>query len=340
MTLRTVIAGCGVIAPVHLSAAHQVKGMTYTGAFDADASRSAALASRYALGRVYGSWADVLADEAVDAVDLCLPHHLHHPLTLQALAAGKHVLCEKPLANTTAQAAEMIAAAARAGRTLMPVHNRIFAPTLARLGEIITAGALGDLYMIKTLGIEPPSTVGVRPWLNQHKLGGGGVTLAQTIHFAYLCRHFMGDVRRVGCLHGRRMLPAMDDEDTAIILLQFASGSIGEMTSTFAQEVGGHDHRVTVYGAAGMATANQNSLVVTSVELYGDDQPHEEARHAAHDYTGEFAAVLDDFARAALGDGPPIVSALDGLRAVEIIEASARAAHDDRFVSLPLDQGI
>ena len=82
MTLRTVIAGCGVIAPVHLSAAHQVKGMTYTGAFDADASRSAALASRYALGRVYGSWADVLADEAVEAVDLCLPHHLHHPLTL------------------------------------------------------------------------------------------------------------------------------------------------------------------------------------------------------------------------------------------------------------------
>src|SRR5436305_6962178 len=110
----------------------------------------------------------------------------------------------------------MAAAAARAGRVLMPVHNRVFVPTLARLKEIVDAGALGEVYLIKTLGIEPPVTVEVRPWLKQHSLGGGGVTLAQTVHFAYLCRHLMGDVRRVGCLHGRRMLAAMEDEDTAI----------------------------------------------------------------------------------------------------------------------------
>ena len=333
--LRVAVVGCGVIAPIHVGSAHPGARLAYVGAFDSDEQRAAALAGRFALPRAYSEWSAVLADESVDAVDLCVPHHLHHPLALQALAAGKHVLVEKPLATTTAEAAEMVEAAREARRVLLPVHNRVFVPTLVRLRELVAGGALGEVYLIKTLGIEPPETVSVRPWLAQHRYGGGGVTMAQTIHFAYLCRFLMGDVQHVTSLHGRRLVAGMEDEDTAVILLQFASGSLGELTSTFAQQAGGHEHRVTVYGTQGTATATHSRLQVAAPALYGDALPHEallleDTMHA------DFTAVLADFARAALGEGPSAVSALDGLRAVEIIEAAALAARERRVVDLPL----
>ncbi len=337
MTVHTVVVGCGIIAPIHLTAAREQGSVEFAGAFDADVARAEEVARRFQLSRVYASWADILADKTVDAVDLCLPHNLHHSFAIEALRAGKHVLVEKPIAPTVAQGREMVGEAEKAGRLLMPVHNRLFVPTLMRLKEIVSSGSLGDVYLIKTLGIEPPATVGVRPWLNQHHLGGGGVTMAQTVHFAYVCRWLMGDVRRVGSLRGRRMLPAMEDEDTAIILLQFASGSIGEMTSTFAQEVGGHDHRVTVYGTRGVVTANHAQLTVTSEQLYGDTQPHEETSLTTRVGPTEFAAVLNVFGRAIETGSEPEVSGMDGVLAVEIIEAAARAARDGCFIDLPIE---
>jgi predicted dehydrogenase len=335
MTVRTVLVGCGHVARHHLGGSRHAERLVYTGAFDTDTARAAALALNYSVPQVYNSWSEVLADGEVDAVDLCLPHHLHHPLALEALAAGKNVLVEKPLATMTEHAAEMVEAATLAGRVLMPVHNRVFVPTLRRLKELAVGGALGDVYLIKTLGIEPPQTVGVRPWLNRQQFGGG-VTLAQTIHFAYLCRYYMGDVRRVTSMHGRRMLTAMEAEDTAIILLQFVSGSVGEMTSTFVQEGGGHEHRVTIYGHGGVATATHDRLQVTSEVLYGDRQPHDEVLADRIDYDAEFGGVLRDFAQAIEEGTPPTVSAMDGLRAVEIIDAAARAARDRCVVDLPL----
>ncbi len=336
MSVRTAVIGCGVIAPVHLEAGRRhPDAVEYLGAFDSDIARAITVAEQFDLPSIYPSWSAALADPRVEAVDLCVPHHLHHPLALEALAAGKHVLVEKPLAPTTALCAEMVAGAARAGRVLMPVHNRVFEPTLIRLKEIVESGALGDVYLIKTSGIEAPATVGVRPWLNQHQFGGG-VTLAQTVHFAYLCRFYMGDVRSVACLHGRHLLPDMEDEDTAIIMLEFASGSIGEMTSTFAQEVGGFEHRVTIYGRRGLATATHALLRVTSEELYGDQQPHDELRTGHRTSDVAFGGVLQDFARAVEGGATPAVGAMDGLRAVEIIEAATRSARGRRLVDLPL----
>jgi predicted dehydrogenase len=220
------------------------------------------------------------------------------------------------------------------------VHNRVFDQTHMRLKAIVESGALGDLYLIKTSGIEAPATVGVRPWLNQHQFGGGGVTLAQTVHFAYLCRFFMGDVRSVGCLHGRHFLPEMEDEDTAIILLQFASGAIGEMTSTFVQESGGFEHRVTIYGRRGVATATHRHLQVTSEALFGDQQPHDDLLLPTVTHGAAFGGVLQDFARAIQEGAEPVESALDGLRAVEIIEAAARAARERSLVDLPLSNPV
>ena len=161
-------------APVHVSAARTIRSH-YAGVFDVDAERATAVAHRFDVPRVYSSWADVLADSTVDAVDICLPHHLHHSFALEALRAGKHVLVEKPLAPTVSQGREMVAAAGQAKRVLMPVHNRDFVPTLMRLKEIAAGGALGDVYLIKTLGIEPPATVGVGPVPGRTSTGLVGV---------------------------------------------------------------------------------------------------------------------------------------------------------------------
>lgn len=320
---RLCLVGCGAIGRVHWRAVDAApEQVRYAACCDADAARAAAFAAERGDLHVHARWDDVLRDPDIEAVDLCLPHSQHVGMALEALSAGKHVFLEKPLALTTADCDRMIAAARARGLQLSVMHNRRFGAAARAVKAMLDDGTLGDLVLLTGQGIEGPDTVGVRSWL---RLGTeGGVGMAQTVHFAYMVRWLAGPVEEVSCLTSRKGIDWMEGQVTAVFQLRFASGAVGQLASTFAQNAGRNVHRITLYGGSGQATFVGNRLDVVSPAKYGDAEAHLEQFEGA--FGTEFVPPLASFGDAVRGRGPLAVPPEEGREAIAIIEAGYRSA--------------
>lgn len=328
--------GCGAMAHVHLGVLAGDRRVRLVAVYDAVPEKAIAVAEKFQVPRVCKTYAELLSDADVDLVLVLLPHDLHFGYSLEALQAGKHVVCEKPLATSMLEAHQLLAAADRARRSLLPVHNRIYDEATERAYQLISSGALGEIFLAQTEGFEGPRTVSVRPWLATAQ-GGGGVLLAQAVHPAYLLRHLVGDVESVACFFGRRRRVEMTHEDTAVVALQFRNGAVGNMTATFGVTAGPLDHVVTLFGTEGwvqfrMAPPGRPGQLLQAIapRAYGDDALHEE--HFP-DRQG-FRRMWDDYLSAILTGRQPRVTARDGAKAVEIITAAYQSQAEGRAVTL------
>jgi predicted dehydrogenase len=328
--------GCGAISQAHLRAIRSATDpkIEIAGLFDQDRSRAEQRAQEYGVERLYGSWEEVLGDAAADVVDVLLPHDQHCRFAVEALEAGHHVVVEKPMATSIADCDRMIAAATKAGKRLHPVHNRIYDPATDAAKQFVDEGAIGEVFLAQTVGLEPPQTVSVRPWLGT-KAGGGGVLLAQAVHPAYVLRWVLGDFAEVACFTGQRKVVEMTAEDTAVALLRFRSGALAEMTGTFGLNVGPYAHGITFYGPDGFAEIHsRHGVVGISARRFGDREPHTLLDRP--EFGSGFRRMWGDYARGFASGTPTRVTAEDGKRAVEIILAAYRAAEEQRTVTLPL----
>src|SRR3954462_1965052 len=125
MGLRVAMVGAGVVAGVHLEALSGTDDVELVGIYDVDQEKARQRAAERNIPRVYTSWQEVLSDDAVQCVAVLLPHDLHEQYTVEALQAGKHVVCEKPLGQSIAEMDRMLKAADQSGKTLLAVHNRV-----------------------------------------------------------------------------------------------------------------------------------------------------------------------------------------------------------------------
>ena len=334
--VRVAIVGCGAISQAHLKAIQQNDPslVQVAGVYDHDASRAAERAREHGVERVYGAWDEVLSDRSADVVAVLLPHDQHARVAIEALQAGHHVVCEKPMGTTVAECDAMIAAAQKAGKRLHPVHNRIYDPASDAVKEFVQSGAIGDVFLAQTLGLEPPRTVSVRPWLGT-PAGGGGVLMAQAVHPAYLLRWVLGDVAEAVCLTAARKVVDMTAEDTAVAVYRFESGAVAEMTGTFGLPVGPAEHRVTFYGPGGYAEiSSKNGTVGLSQERFGDRAVH--SLLDDHEWGTGFKRLWEDYARGISTGSETRVTAEDGKHAVAMIQAAYESARTGQVVRLPL----
>jgi xylose dehydrogenase (NAD/NADP) len=158
-----------------------------------DRERATALAARHGVARVYGTYDELLEDAEVDAVYVPLPNHLHREWALRALAAGKHVLCEKPLAMNSAEATEMAAAARAAGRLLMEAAMYRFQPRMVELAEVLR-GHVRYLHASFAFPIDAPDNYRMRPEM------GGGALLDIGFYVVDLARWLLGEPDRVAAV--------------------------------------------------------------------------------------------------------------------------------------------
>jgi len=207
----------------------------------ADTTADSAARGARALGfaRSTGDWRALVADGAVDVVDICTPNHLHREMALAAIAAGKHVYCEKPLANTAREAAEIAAAADAAGVRHMMGFNYICNPLLQLAREMIAAGELGEVYAFRGSYLEDYMSDPAVPWTWRcdRALAGSGALADLGSHLINLGHFLLGDIARVqGSLqtvHAQRRDPAsgqlraVENEDIARALVEFESGLPG-----------------------------------------------------------------------------------------------------------------
>jgi predicted dehydrogenase len=250
-TIGFAILGTGMVADYHRKAveANGDLGARLVTVAHYDPDRFAEIGDRFGVPCV--GQEEMLADPTVDVVCICTPSGQHAEQAIAAARAGKHVLVEKPMALSLADADAMIAACERAGVQLGVALQRRVTPPFQRIHRAIEAGDLGEL----TLGVvtipyhRPQAYFDQADWRGTWALDGGGVLMNQGIHLVDLLVWYMGDPAevqaRAGTLHRE-----IEVEDTLAATLRFDSGAQATITAT-TTAAPGFPHRVEIYGTGG-----------------------------------------------------------------------------------------
>ncbi len=246
--LRFGLIGSGFMGRAHSIALHSVAatfGADYRVecAVLADHSLQQAQQAAPALGfeRATGDWRELVADPQIDVVDICTPNHLHAEMALAALAAGKHVYCEKPLALDVRESATIVDAAKRAGVRTAIGFNYICNPMVQLAREIIRSGEIGEIvgfggHYVEDYMCDPRSPF---TWRCERRLAGAGALADLGSHLINLGHVLLGPISRVSgvirTVHKQRVEPGtgiartVENEDLAHALVEFASGVPGTM---------------------------------------------------------------------------------------------------------------
>ncbi len=247
-TIRWGIIGTGMIANVFAEALGRAKRGVKQAVGSRDAAKAKAFAAQHGFAASHGSYEALLADQTVDAVYVSTPHPLHHRITLDALAAGKHVLCEKPMGITAAECAEMTAAAKRAGRVLLEAFMYRCHPQTQRILELVRGGAIGPVRMIRscfTYGMGPDYNVRTDP-----RLRGGGLydVGCYCIDFSrMIAGEEPSQVQAVG-----RIDPVSGVDDHVAAVMRFPGGAVASFDAgihssfTWGAEIIGEKGRITI----------------------------------------------------------------------------------------------
>lgn len=304
----------------------------FVGIWDEDGARGAEAAQRYATR--YWSDLDALLD-AVDAVAVTSETIRHRPLIERAVARGRHVLCEKPIATTLEDAAAIAAAVARSGVTFMQSFPKRFDPVNHELRRLLAEDFFGRVWLVRVRhghrhGLDPAFT---RGWWADPVQSGGGTLLDEGVHGADFLRWLFGDPESVTATlsHGALGLAV---EDTALAVFRWPDGMIGELATGWAFQAA--DTSIEIYGTAGTALlsgvdlGSKDHATGGYLRLYSAALPAREWQVSPivpRFKTGQFHQqnALAFLAALAGGTAPPVGLA-DGQRALAMILAAYEAA--------------
>jgi UDP-N-acetyl-2-amino-2-deoxyglucuronate dehydrogenase len=331
------ILGGGGISETHARAAAAVTDLRVVAVCGRNEARVRALAATHEAA-AFTDVAAFLRHRPMDIVAIGTPSGAHADDIEAAAAAGLHVLCEKPLDVTAARIDRMLDAVARTGVTLGVFFQDRSTPDLLDVHEAIVAGRLGRpiLADARVKWYRPSEYYDQSRWRGTWALDGGGALMNQGIHTVDLLLWLLGDVRRVYA----RTLAAMhriEVEDTAVAVLEFASGAVATLEATTAAWPG-YDRRVAITGTLGTVVIEQSRVArwdlrepalegasggATSIDPGppSDAKPGAAARtHVVADASAH-RRVFEDFVAALDSGRPPRVDGREGRRSVELIEA-------------------
>lgn len=190
--LQVGIVGVGGIArDQHLPAWANVPFAEVTAAADVAEAALNQVADSFAIRRRFVDWLPLVELDDLDIIDICTPNRTHTSIALAALAAGKHVLCEKPLATTTSEVQHLAGAASKAGKLLMTAQHWRFEPAAVQLKALIDAGTIGDIYYARAQFLRRRLVPG-RPTFIEKQHSGGGPVFDIGVHILDLALWFMG----------------------------------------------------------------------------------------------------------------------------------------------------
>lgn len=240
------IIGCGWAGAQHARSLGQSQGQAVLRwAVDTNLDRARALAQEQGCCtwwseavRVTTDYREAVADPLVDAVDICLPHNLHAPVAIDAARAGKHVLVEKPLAASLAEADAMIAAARDADRILMVAENERFNPLYHKMRALLDAGAIGRPALIQSSRecYLVQSFVQDRPWFLDRQAAAGGMMMSGGVHTLETMRMLLGELAAIQALRAPQRFLEMEGDDTSVALVRFQNGVVGTMVESFVMK--------------------------------------------------------------------------------------------------------
>jgi predicted dehydrogenase len=326
-TIRFAIVGCGRIAQRH--AEHIANAGKLVAACDIVERRAVELAAAHAC-RPFTSLEKMLAEAPdIEVVSVCTPNGLHASHTILALAAQKHVICEKPMATSARDCVLMIDAAQRANMRLFIVKQNRFNPPIMALKKVVDEGRLGRIFNVQLNCFWNRGTEYYREsdWKGRVLLDGGTL-YTQFSHFIDLLFWLVGDVTRVQAYGGNFLHQGVIEfEDTGVVILEFANGALGTINYTVNSHRKNMEGSITVFGEKGTVKVGGqylNVLEYQSIDGYEiSDLPQSRPANEYGFYQGSMSnhdKVYQNVVDVLNGRARIAATAAEGMKTVQIIE--------------------
>jgi len=344
--LKIGILGCGKITEVrHAPEYTENPACRIDAWYDAIPGRAEALAAKFG-GKVMTS-AEALIESDLDAVSVCVANVFHADLTVKALKAGKHVLCEKPMATSLEECEAMVAAARESGKRLMIGHNQRYAPAHQKAREMIASGVIGDvLTFLTTFGHSGPEiwTGNANSWFFDKNKAAFGALAELGIHKADLIHYLTGDEivessAFVGTLDKKTPDGApITVDDNAICIMRLRKGGLGILRASWTF-YGQEDNSTRIYGTKGVLRVYDDphqSLILEkrdgTVERFELDRITTNAEQTSGNR--RTTGVIDAFVESILTNTPSLAEGEEAIKAMRAIFAAAKSADEGRAVKV------
>jgi predicted dehydrogenase len=330
--LRIAVIGAGGMGTSHARAIQTLPNARLVAVSDTDEERGRKLSEDMEVPW-YADYVAMARSDDVHAVSIASPPFLHKDMAVTVAEIGKHVFCEKPMAVHVADCEAIIAAAERAGVTLMVGQVLRFLSPFIKVLELVDSGAIGTPISALVTRLSGRRGGGMSAHWRGSLESSGGILMEINAHEIDLLRCLCGDVASVYAEGGNYLHPQADYPDLAFVSLRFRSGAIGSLYTSSASALGGTSG--LIQGSDG-AIRYQGWGKQGSIEWkrFDDAQPTV-INLADLDYQPGVTHEFQRFAEAALTHTPPVVPGLDGLKVVEIARAAYDSAASGRRIELP-----
>jgi predicted dehydrogenase len=341
--VRVGLIGSQFVSSIHAEAFQQCPNAELLAVASPSVGHAKVFAERFKIPHYFTDYRKMLELDEIDLVVIGAPNFLHCAMTIDAAAAGKHVICEKPLCMNLAEADQMIDSCKRAGVKLMYAEELCFAPKYVRLKQLLDSGALGDPVLIKQSEKHDGPHA---PHFWDVERSGGGVTVDLGCHAIEFFRWMLGRPRirsvyaQMGtCVHGDKT----KGDDNAILIVEFENGVMAMAEESWTKP-GGMDDRAEVHGSKGVAYADL--LHGNAIETYssvGYDYAVEKAGSTQgwsftiyeEAWNYGFPQEMKHFVDCVQHNQQPLVTGEDGRAVLEVLFAAYESAHRGCKVELP-----
>lgn len=340
MSLKVAVIGCGSIAKHrHLPEHDANENVEIVAVCDIVQERADEAAATYQ-AKAYTNYKTLLKEENVDAVSVCLPNYLHAPVSIDALNAGAHVLCEKPMATSIEEADKMIEAAERNGKKLMIGHNQRFVTSHQKARELIASGAIGKVYSFRTAfghgGPEGWSADGKESWFFKKAEAFIGAMGDLGVHKADLIRYLLQDeFVEVGAFVETSAKENTDVDDNATLILKSEKGIIGTLAASWAYTAK-EDNSTVIYGEkATLRLEDDPAYSLVAQYANGETVKYELGAIQSNDEGGQTTThVIDHFVESIQNDTIPFIDGREGKKSLAIILGALESVQTKTIYSL------
>lgn len=342
--IKFAIVGCGNIAPFHADALKHISGAKLVAVCDKIEYNTEHLVGKYG-AKPYTDYAEMLKQDNIDVVNICLPSSMHGKFAVEAAKAGKHVMVEKPLDITVEKCNAIISACEENNVKLSVIFPTRFKESSVVIKQAIDAGRFGQITMadVQVKWYRNQAYYDAGGWRGTWEYDGGGALMNQSIHYIDQLQYFMGAVESVYA-YCETLARDIEVEDTAVAVLKFKNGALGTIQGT-TTVYPGLDTQLGIHGTKGSAILNGESLSVWDFE---DSIPEDVKLKAKFQNTSSSGAKdptafidskghqyqIEDMIKAIKMDREPEVNGNEGRKSVEIISAIYQSSKEGKEIKL------
>lgn len=346
--IRVAIIGCGKIAQVrHIPEYADNPNVELVGYYDFNLERAKALANEYG-GKAYDTVEELLANSDIDAVSVCVANNAHAEITIKALNAGMHVLCEKPMATTLEDCEKMVQASKENEKYLMIDQNQRMARAHVKAKELIENGEIGKILSFQTsFGHGGPETWsvdgGANTWFFDKAYAAMGAMADLGVHktdlIQYLTSSKIVETTAVVTTLDKRYESGelIGVDDNAICIYKMDNGIIGTMTTSWTY-YGEEDNSTVLYGTKGIMKIYHNPAYSIEVTSKNSEKTFYALDRIQTNDNQTKSGIIDAFVDAVINDEEPAISGRDVLAAMRAVFASLKSAETGKTVCVDQNQ--